>query len=253
MAADTMRKIWLLIGLFCLVAMRLAGAEDLAEYLPRNTEIVYSLKNIDTSSAWQGLIKSYQGKVAGHKDDPNYFILDYLFRQFKFQQIAGGSFVTGTIRKNILVVYPDLEGEKERFNKFLIDNLGNFVSINPGWQKKQVNQQNIFFDIRAETNDLMTAFSVQGSQVVLASNSGLVATCLGTKTKKNSIITAALFRELIGKIPKDYDGIIFVNNQSRQFSQDLKKWETDNKMVVLMSGQWLEALLLEFKLITDDS
>lgn len=248
-----MRKIWLLAGLFCLAAVCLAGAEELTAYLPKSSEILFSLRNIDTSSAWQGLIKSYQGKIAGHKDDPNYFLLDYLFRQFKFKQIAGGSFVTGTMRKNILVVYPDLEGEKERFNKFLIDNLGNFVSVNPSWQNKQVNRQNIFFDSRAEANDLMTAFSVQGSQVVLASNSGLVATCLGTRTKQNSIVTTVLFKELIGKIPKDYDGLIFVNNQSRQFSQDLKKWETDNKMVVLMSGQWLDALMLEFKLITADS
>ncbi len=248
-----MKRILWFAGLFFLVAIRLGGSEDLAEYLPKNTEIAYSLRNIDTSSAWQGLIKSYQGKVAGHKDDPNYFLLDYLFRQFKFKQIAGGSFVTGITRKNILAVYPDLEGEKERFNKFLIDNLGNFVSVNPSWLNKQVNQQNIFFDSRAETNDLMTAFSVQGSQVVLASNSGLVATCLETKTKQNSIVTAALFKKLIGKIPQDYDGLFFVNNQSRKFSQDLKKWETDNKMVMLMSGQWLEALMLEFKLVTDDS
>ncbi|MBI5554897.1 MAG: hypothetical protein HY920_03460 [Elusimicrobia bacterium] len=248
-----MRKKWLLAGLFCLMAVGLAGAEELTEYLPKNTELVYSLRNIDTSSAWQSLIKNYQGKVAGTKDDPDYFLLDYLFRQFKFKQIAGGSFVTGTTKKNILVVYPDLEGEKERFNKFLIDNLGNFVSVNPNWQNKQVNQQSIFFDSWAETNDLLTAFSVQGSQVVLASNSGLVATCLETKTKQNSMVTAALFKELSGKIPPDYDGLIFVNNQSRKFSQDLKKWETDNKMVVLMSGQWLEAWLLEFKLLTADS
>ncbi len=248
-----MRKVWLLAVLFCLAAAGLAGSAELTEYLPDNTEIVYSLRNINTSSAWQGLIKSYQGKIASHKDDPNYFLLDYLFRQFKFKQIAGGSFVTGTTSKNILAVYPDLESEKERFNKFLIDNLGNFVSVNPNWQKKQINQQNIYFDNRAETNDLMTAFSVQGSQVVLASNSGLVATCLGTRTKQNSIVTTGLFKELIGKIPKDYDGLIFINNQNRKFSQDLKKWEADNKMVVLMSGQWLDALMLEFKLVTSDS
>ena len=241
-----------MVGLFCLTAIPLAGSE-VTEYLPKNTEIVYSLNNIDTSSAWQGLIKTYQGKIATHKDDPNYFLLDYLFRQFKFKQIAGGSFITGTTKKNILVVYPDLEGEKERFNKFLIDNLGNFASVNPSWQKKQINQQNIFFDSRAEANALMTAFSVQGSQVVLASNSGLVATCLETKTKQSSIVKTALFKEIIGKIPKDYDGLIFVNNQSRKFSQDLKKWEKDNKLVVLMSSQWLDALMLEFKLITDDS
>ncbi|MDD5131516.1 MAG: hypothetical protein PHH44_02525 [bacterium] len=220
--------------------------------MPKNAEIVFSLKNLDSSSAWRSLIKTYQSKVAQHQDDPNYLLVSYLFKQFTFKQIAGGSFPAGTSWNNILVLFPDLAGEKERFNKFLIDNLGNFVSINPGWKKKEGNQQNVYFDSQAENNESLTAFSVQNDRVVLASNSGIVSKCLETKKTGVGILTAALFKEMSGQIPKGYEGYVFVNNQSRRFSQELKKWETDNKLVVLMSGQWLESLLLAFNLVTDN-
>ncbi|MDD5757414.1 MAG: hypothetical protein PHR23_09105, partial [bacterium] len=144
------------------------------------------------------------------------------------------------------------EGEKERFNKFLIDNLGNFVSINSGWEKKESSQQDIYFDSQAERNDRLTAFSVQDGRVILASNSGLVSTCLAAGQTGSNIVQTAAFKELSSAIPKGYEGYIFINNQSRRFSQELKKWETDNKMIVLLSGQWLESLLLTFTLVTDD-
>ncbi len=245
------KSVWLLV-LYCLFSAAAGLAAELVNYLPKNAEVVFSLKNLNTSSAWRSLIKTYQGKIAQHQDDPNYLLLSYLFKQFTFKQVAGGSFPAEAGWKNILVVFPDLEGEKERFNKFLIDNLGNFVSINPGWSKKESNQQEIYFDSEAERNDRLTAFSVQEGRVILASNSGLVSTCLAAARTGSNVVQTAAFKELSSAIPKGYEGYIFINNQSRRFSQELKKWETDNKMVVLLSGQWLESLLLTFSLVTDD-
>ncbi len=252
MAADIMKKsLWLLV-LYCLLSASPVQAEELVGYVPKNAEVIFSLKNLNTSTAWRSLIKTYQGKIAQHQDDPNYLLIAYLFKQFTFKQIAGGSFPTEAGWKNILAVFPDLEGEKERFNKFLIDNLGNFVSINPGWQKKEAARQNVYFDSQAESNNHLTAFSVQGDRVILASNSGLVSTCLEAKQTGSNIVTTPAFKELSSAIPKGYEGYIFINNKSRRFSQELKKWETDNKMVALMSSQWLESLLLTFTLVTDD-
>jgi hypothetical protein len=246
------KRIWLLI-LYCLLSGSAGQAGDLVDYLPKNAEIVFNLKNLNSSNAWRSLIRTYREKIAQHQDDPDYLLLSYLFRQFTFKQIAGGSFPADAGWNNILVVFPDLEGEKERFNKFLIDNLGNFVSINPGWQKKEGSQQNIYFDRQAESNERLTAFSVQADRVILASNSGLVATCLKAKQTGSNIITTASFKDLSSKVPQDYEGYIFINNRSSKFSQELKKWEKDNKLVVLMSSQWLESLLLTFTLVTDDS
>jgi hypothetical protein len=243
--------IWVLL-LYCLLSGIAVQAEELVNYVPKNAEIVFSLKNLDSSGPWRSLIKTYQGKIAQHQEDPNYLLVSYLFKQFTFKQIAGGSFPVEAGWNNILVVFPNLEGEKERFNKFLIDNLGNFVSINPGWQKKESRQQNIYFDSKAEQNDRLTSFSVQDSRVILASNSKLVSTCLEAQQTRANITTAASFKELSSKIPKDYEAYIVINNKGQRFSQELKKWETDNKLVVLMSGQWLESLLLTFTLVTDD-
>lgn len=245
------KSIWLLV-LYCLFSVYALQAEELINYIPKNTEIVFSLKNLDTSTAWRSLIKTYQGKIAQHQDDPNYLLTAYLFKQFTFKQITGGGFPAGDGWNNMLMVFPDLAGEKERFNKFLIDNLGNFVSVNPGWQKKEAAGQNVYFDSQAESNDRLTAFSVQSDQVILASNSGLVAGCLEAKRTGSNIVTTAAFKELFSEKPKEYEGFIFINNKSRRFTQELKKWETDNKMVVLMSSQWLESLLLTFTLVTDD-
>lgn len=247
----TIKRVWLFL-LCCLLGSAAGQADELTSYIPPQAEVVFSLKNLDSSTAWRSVIKTYQGKIAQHQDDPNYLLVSYLFRQFTFKQIVGGSYPAGAGWNNVLVVFPDLTGEKERFNKFLIDNLGNFVSINPGWKKRE-GQQNIYFDSQAENNERLTAFSVQNDRVVLASNSNLVSQCLAAGQTGKNILAAAAFKEMSNKVPQGYEGYIFINNASRRFSQELKKWEADNKLVVMLSSQWLESMLLAFTLVTDDA
>ncbi|MDD5491231.1 MAG: hypothetical protein PHV60_00940 [bacterium] len=248
MATNTMIKYSWLLFLYCLLSGTIGQAEDLVNYLPQNTEIVFNLRDLDSSNAWRSMIKTYREKITRHQDDPNYLIISYLFKQFTFKQIAGGSFPAAVGWGNVLVVFPELEGEKERFNKFLIDNLGNFVSVSPRWKKVE----NIYFDSESENNDRLTAFSVRDNRVILASNSRLVSKCLEAKQKGISIITSASYQEMSSRLPQDYDGYIFINNKSRRFTQELKKWEKENKLVAMMSSQWLESLLLTFSLVTED-
>ncbi len=235
-----------IVLVLCLMLLPVgAGAGEMLEYVPKSATVVFQLRHLDTAPAWQDILDLYRGKLA-KQNDPNLVLLSYILRQFRFSTIVGGYSRGAQLSNNILALEPQLTGQGEQFNKFLVENLGSFVAVDQNWQKKEVAGAKIYFDSRGESNEKLTSFSVAADQIILASNSDLIGQCLVAAAKHNSVTGSAWYLSLANTAMKDYDGAVFINNQGREFTSYLKTWEQNNKMVVLLSKDWIDTLGFSF-------
>lgn len=245
-------KFFFIVFIFLSLFTGFCFASESLLFLPKNTEVVYSLRHLDVNPAWSELLEIYQRNLSS-ENKSNELVLTHIFQQFKFKTIAGGLFKKENLANSVLIIQPQLAGETEQFNRFLLNNLGSFVSVNNYWQKKGEEKRPIYFDNRGEANEKLTSFCVQDDQIILASNSNLISKCVFKQDKNDNVAANSLFKNLLIKGLSDYDGLFFVNNQQKKFSQELKKWESENKIVVLLSSDYLEAMLITFKLLSSDA
>jgi len=245
-----MRRLLIVAMVMVCLALPVRGA-GLAGYLPANMDVTYQLLHVDSQPAWQEILNLYRDKLA-NQNDPNMLLLSYIFKQFKFREIAGGYNRAAQQNNNVLLVQPQLSGPGEQFNRFLIDNLGSFVAIDQNWHQTAEGEAKIYFDIRGEANEKLTSFNVANDQVILASNSALVKKCLAAGEKQANIESQSWYKALRDKALANYDGVGGINNRNRNFTAELKKWEKNNNLVVLMSSDWIDALGLSFRFLSDD-
>jgi hypothetical protein len=244
-----MKKIFIPCALI-LLAVTAVTAGELTAYIPKTGKTVYQLRHLSANPAWQPVLDICRQKL-GESQDPQLRVLSYIFKQFDFTEISG-ALIAPENGNNVLIIAPDLSGKAAQLNRFLIENLGTLVAVDQEWQKRNEAGANIYFDRRGEENEKLTSFCVQDHKVLLASNSSLVNQLLRTGGKPDNITADPLYRELAASALKDYDGLVYIDNGKHDFSRELKKWEDNNKMVVLLSSDWIAGVFVSFKLTAAD-
>lgn len=242
----------IVICLFLSLQITLLRGEEILSSIPKPVDTVYHLRHLDTNAGWKEILAIYRKNLEQKQQDPNYLLLNYLLRQFTFKEIAGGILRVKNEDRHLVLILPKLDGDKERFNRFLIENLGNLVGLDKQWQKKDSSSGEISYHIQGETNEKLTAFAVLQERVFLASNSQLVEKILATQAKSDGIGKSPWHKLFFAKNIADYDGFMCIDNRQRCFTSKLKEWETKNKLKVLLSSDFLDGLSVSFILKSAD-
>lgn len=104
-------------------------------------------------------------------------------------------------------------------------------------------------EVRVATNPIpgedFTAYAIDGSTVVLASDPGAVAEVLGGSAMSG----AAGFRQMAGEVDTSADGLLFADNENLRFADFLAPLERKWQMSLLLSAMDLEWMASGFDVV----
>lgn len=240
------------------LSLRAQAAKEIVEIIPDEIMVMASLKNIKSDPGLRFIMERYREKASRKESKRNIEVVEELYAKLNFSQVVCAMLMKereDTPRYLIAVSLPGVTAEEKNVHIFTKALNTLLKKEDESLRSEDYLKHEIIYNYQREWKrpDEISAYTCLEDKVILGTDRDILKkVIMVAEGRKKSIAQSKKFADMKAKFIEAGDGFIYIDNRDVNFAQNLRYWEEEGHISLLLSAEHIHSLGISFNLVDED-